>query len=116
VKNWGVVSWAQPILTIVFNGVSDTVNYQTDLILNAVGGPQQFYRLQPDLPKSLFRLDNVGSKNIRLLRQSAEEFLKTEQTTKDIGAICEALTKEESRARKKPAASTRRARAKPLAA
>ena len=116
VKNWGVVSWAQPILTIVFNGVSDTVNYQTDLILNAVGGPQQFYRLQPDLPKSLFRLDNVGPKNIRLLRQSAEEFLKTEQTTKDIGAICEALTKEESRARKKPTASTRRARAKPLAA
>ena len=116
VKNWGVVSWAQPLLTIVFNGISDTVYYQTDLILNAAGGPQQFYRLQPELPKSLSRLDNVGQKNIRLLRQHAEEFLKTEETEKDITAICEALTKGESAARKRPAATIRRARAKPLAA
>jgi len=117
-KNWGIVNWAQPLLTIVFNGISDTVNYQTDLILNAANSWQQFYRLQVELPKSLYRMDNVSAKNIRSLRQSAEEFLKTEKGEKDIDAICNALTaKEEPQAKKKSIGrTTRRARAKPLAA
>ena len=117
VRNWGVVNWAQPLLTIVFNGISDTVNYQTDLFLNPAGGWQQFYRLQVEnLPKSLYRLDNVSPKNIRLLRESAEEFLKTEDGEKDVAKICEALTREEEPVAKKKSARIRRARAKPLAA
>jgi len=116
VKNWGVVSWAQPLLTIVFNGISDTVNYQTDLILNAANGWQQFYRLQFDLPKSRYSLDNASAKNILALKQSAEDFLKTDTGEKEISAICNALTIEEPAAKKKSISRGRRARAKPLAA
>ena len=117
VKNWGLVNWAQPLLNIVFNGISDTVNYQTDLFLNPEGGTQQFYRLQVEgLTKSLSEMDNVSAKNIRTLRQRAEKFLKTDEAEKDISAICRALTMEEPLAKKKPASRTRRARSKPLAA
>lgn len=117
VKNWGVVNWAQPLLTIVFNGITDTVNYQTDLILNAANSPQQFYRFQiDDLPKSLYRLDNVGAKNISSLKESAEKFLKTDGGKKNLDAICEALVMKEPLAKKKPTARARRARAKPMAA
>ena len=115
VKNWGVVNWAQPLLTIVFNGISDTVNYQTDLFLNPAGGTQQFYRLQVEnLKRSLYQLDNVRAQNIRALRERAEAFLKTPKAEKDIAAICRALTTEAPMAKKK--ATRRRARAKPLAA
>ena len=116
VKNWGVVSWAQPLLTIVFNGITDTVNYQTDLILNAAGGSRQFYRLQvEDLPKSIFSLDNASAKNIRSLKGAAEKFLRTDKADKDIDAICKVLTGKETFA-KKPPAGARKARAKPVAA
>jgi uncharacterized protein len=116
VKDWGVVSWAQPLLTIVFNGISDTVNYQTDLILNAAGGTRQFYRLQvEDLPRSLYQLDNASAKNIRSLKESAEKFLKTDSGEKDLDAICDALIMKEPLAKKK-IAGARRARAKPVAA
>jgi patatin-like phospholipase/acyl hydrolase len=116
VKNWGVVNWAQPLLTIVFNGISDTVNYQTDLILNAAGGSQQFYRFQVDLPKSLYRLDNVTPSNIRSLRQRAEKFLETDESEEELTAICKALTMKEPEVKKKSIGRTRRARAKPVAA
>jgi patatin-like phospholipase/acyl hydrolase len=117
VKNWGVVNWAQPLLTIVFNGITDTVNYQTDLILNAANSPQQFYRFQiDDLPRSLYSLDNVAATNISLLKESAEQFLKTDKGEKQITEVCEALIKKEPLAKKKPIARARRARSKPMAA
>lgn len=113
VKNWGVVNWAQPILTIVFNGVSDTVDFQTNSILNRAGTPEQYYRLQVELPKSLYRLDNVRASNISSLKQRAEKFMENPEGDKTIAAICKALTKKEPGAKKK---STRRVRSKPLAA
>src|SRR5215216_416738 len=92
VKNWGVVNWAQPLLTIVFNGISDTVDFQTGLILNHEQA-KHYYRLQCEgIPKSLYRLDNVSAKNIRSLREVAEEFLKNADDT--IAAICKGLMQE----------------------
>ena len=89
-KNWGVVGWARPILTIVFKGISDTVDYQSKLILSLEGGGQQrYHRLQLKLPTSLYKLDNVTAKNICSLKEYTEEFIETSE--KDIGAICKAL-------------------------
>lgn len=116
VKNWGVVNWAQPILTIVFNGLSDTVDFQTNLILNRAGTPEHYHRLQVELPKSLYRLDNVSASNIRSLKQRAEKFMEKSESDKAIATICKALTRKEPGAKKKPTGRTRRVRLKPVAA
>ena len=114
VKNWGVVSWARPILTIVLNSLSDTVDYQTNLILNQADSPAQYNRLQVELPKSVGRLDNTNASNIRSLKQHAEEFIT--ENDKTLATICKALTEKKTAARRKPAGRTRRASLKPVAA
>src|SRR2546425_7949689 len=34
-KRWGLAGWARPILDVVFDGVSDTVDYQLDQLLRS---------------------------------------------------------------------------------
>lgn len=37
-KDWGLMDWAVPILSVVFDGVNDTVNYQLKKLLPGVQG------------------------------------------------------------------------------
>ncbi len=69
IKNWGVVRWARPILNCVFDGVSDTVDYQLSRILK---GRDHYYRLQVELKEGNDELDNTSIKNIRVLQLLAE--------------------------------------------
>jgi predicted acylesterase/phospholipase RssA len=110
VRNWGVLNWAQPILTLVFQGVSDTVHYQTKRMLNGTQEAGRYFRLQADnLDKSSYRLDNIGAPNILRLRQCAENFIEQPERKKDLALICKRLTEyaRESKVRR---------RRKPLAA
>ena len=49
-KNWGLAKWAIPVLDIVFDGVSKTVDYQLRQLLPDIAGPcQRYYRFQTTL-------------------------------------------------------------------
>ena len=89
VKNWGVVSWSQPILSVVFHGVSDTVDYQTRQILNEVGKPNRYHRLQIPLKRGAHELDNTSAANVRALKSLAETIIKDRDS--EIDAICQEL-------------------------
>jgi hypothetical protein len=89
VKNWGLLSWAQPILSVVFHGVSDTVNYQTNLILNVAGKPKHHYRLQTKLEGDIFKLDDTRPGTIRALKGLANDLI--EKHDRDIDDICRTL-------------------------
>lgn len=111
VKNWGVVSWAQPILSVVFHGVSDTVHYQTRQILNEVGKPNRYHRLQIPLTRVSHSLDNTSEANISALKELAETIIKDHDT--EIDAICqELLPKKRTRQVKSRVAVSTRARRK----
>jgi predicted acylesterase/phospholipase RssA len=119
VKNWGVISWAQPILSVVFHGVSDTVHYQTRQIFNEEGKPNRYYRLQIELSEGVSGLDNVA--NISELTRMAKTLIKERDA--EIDAICKALPKKSTALSKKSAPRKRtrnkvagRARPKRLAA
>lgn len=103
VKNWGLLSWAQPILSVVFHGVSDTVNYQTSLILNVQGKPKRHYRLQIKLEGDIYRLDDTRPGTIRALKNLAKELVETHD--RDIDDICRKLLPKPPR---KAAASRKR--------
>ncbi len=89
VKNWGVLNWAQPILSVVFHGVSDTVNYQTNLILNTSGKAKRHYRLQIELGKEVYKLDDTRPSTIRSLKGLAKRLI--EERDGEIDAICREL-------------------------
>jgi patatin-like phospholipase/acyl hydrolase len=71
IKDWGLAKWARPILDVVFDGVSDAVNYQLERVL----GPDRYWRLQPELTLASDHLDDASEDNLRKLRRQAEELI-----------------------------------------
>lgn len=84
VKNWGLLEWAQPILNVTFDGVSDTVHYQLQQLLAADSDPQRYFRLQIRLPDRGDRMDDASPENIRLLKQQAQEIIDQSDALKTV--------------------------------
>ena len=85
VKDWGLVEWAKPILDVVFDGVSDAVDYQLQHALDE----GHYWRLQVELDRAADDLDDAGEENLRLLREQAEQL--TSDRSADIDAAIAAL-------------------------
>lgn len=68
-RGWGLAGWAPVLLDAVFDGVSDTVDYQLWEKL----GDDRYLRLQTDLDKADDRLDAASKKNIEKLEQEGRE-------------------------------------------
>jgi uncharacterized protein len=80
VKEWGLASWARPVLDIAFDGISDTVDYQLkNLLPPAQEGSLFYYRFQTKLDEGDDKIDNVTTENIKKLKSRAEEILINEE-------------------------------------
>ncbi len=88
-KKWGLAGWARPLLNIVFDGVSDTVDYQLRLLLPESGsyGPR-YYRLQPQL-RQVSQLDDVRPENIKRLKMAARKLI--EHNSSSLDRLCRQL-------------------------
>ena len=75
-KGWGLVNWAQPVLNVVFDGVSDTVSYQVESILEATSGEGSYLRLQTELHEGNDDMDDAGATNIRVLKLLAKKIAR----------------------------------------
>lgn len=92
VKGWGLAKWAQPILNVVFDGVSDVVDYQMkELLTPAKDGSKRYYRFQTKLDKGSEYLDDASSTNIRILKLLAEDMIRYNNDT--LKTLCEQLVK-----------------------
>jgi patatin-like phospholipase/acyl hydrolase len=72
IKDWGLASWARPLLDVVFDGASDAVNYQLERVL----GPERYWRFQVELTLASGDLDDATEGNLAKLRGHAEELLR----------------------------------------
>jgi patatin-like phospholipase/acyl hydrolase len=79
VKDWGLVEWARPILDVVFDGISDAVDYQ----LRHVLGDGRYWRLQVELTEASDDLDDASPENLRALRGQAEELMSSHSAQLD---------------------------------
>jgi len=70
-KDLGLVGWAQPILSCVFDGVSDTVDYQLSKILNK----NNYFRFQAELKEGNDDMDDSSNTNLRVLQLVAEDII-----------------------------------------
>lgn len=87
---WGLAKWAQPILGVVFDGVSDTVDYQLqDLCLDDATRVSGYQRFQVTLSSGSDDLDDASRTNIRALRLLAEDLV--EKRDADLEALCQKL-------------------------
>jgi patatin-like phospholipase/acyl hydrolase len=86
IEGWGLVEWAKPILDVVFDGVSDAVDYQLRHALDE----GNYWRLQVELDLASDDLDDASETNLRELRAQAERLIADRSA--DIDAAIAALT------------------------
>ena len=86
VKGWGLALWAQPILNVVFDGVSD---YQLRELLRSEGDDKRYYRFQTKLDPSMHDMDDASAPNIQSLKTKAKEIISKDDA--DLGALCSQL-------------------------
>lgn len=85
-KNWGLAGWAKPILSAVYDGVSQSVDHHLKTLLSQ----QSYYRLQTKLDEANDDMDDVLPKNIKDLKILAEHLVRDRRA--DIQSICKILT------------------------
>jgi uncharacterized protein len=91
-KNWGLIQWAQPILNVVFDGVSDTVDYQlAQLLGHNHKGQRRYYRFQGKLQKQNENMDKATDMNIRELLLLADDIIK--ENNVEIDELCKQLVR-----------------------
>lgn len=91
-KYWGAARWAKPVLDIVFDGVSSTVDYQLrQLMPDTSNDGRRYYRFQTTLDSHNHSLDNASPANITALKGLASDLIKDKSD--EIDELCETLTK-----------------------
>lgn len=89
-KRWGLIQWAQPLLNIVFDGISDTVDYQLQQLLpEREDGLIRYCRLQTTLVKGDDDMDKTSLENIVVLKMLADEIV--ERNTALLDVVCRQL-------------------------
>ncbi|HEX5690911.1 MAG TPA: CBASS cGAMP-activated phospholipase [Roseiflexaceae bacterium] len=90
-KDWGLAMWAQPILNVVFDGVSDTVDYQLQQIFPAAeDGTRHYYRYQVTLNMGNDDMDDASQTNLFALKALAKREIS--KNSAEIDRLCAQLT------------------------
>ncbi len=83
-KNWGKIQWLSPLLSCMFDGVSDAVNYQLEELLE-----NKYYRFQTKLTTASDDMDNASQSNLDALRKEAENLIRNQK--EKIELLCQQL-------------------------
>jgi len=89
-KGWGLALWAKPILNVVFDGVSDTVDHQMQsLCPPGPDGRPRYYRFQCRLDPRCDIMDDASPENVRRLKEKAEAMI--DESEDDLATLCNQL-------------------------
>ena len=89
-KDWGLAQWAKPILDVVFDGVSDTVDHQMKTLCRRERVTRATSASRPKLNIGSDDMDNATATNIAALKQKAQELVKQQSAALD--RLCKELT------------------------
>lgn len=70
---WGSAQWTRPAISVVFDGVVATVDYQLGQLL----GEERYHRFQVALTRASDDLDDASRRNLALLAEQARELVAT---------------------------------------
>jgi patatin-like phospholipase/acyl hydrolase len=90
VRGWGLREWIwphTPLLNVMFDGMSDTVDYQlTQLVDEGL-----YYRFQPTLDLARDEMDDAGPENLRALKLQATRLLAERAQAERFERMCALL-------------------------
>ena len=70
VRWWGQLEWARPLLEMVFDGVADTIEFESSRLMG-----DRYVRLQTVLDLAADDLDDASEENLAALRAEAEQLI-----------------------------------------
>lgn len=88
-KDWGVLEWARPLLSVVFDGVSATVDYQLKQLLSDDTNLKNYFRFQTSLDIGSDNMDDVTATNLRALKIKGEDMINQNQEM--LAKLCKML-------------------------
>jgi patatin-like phospholipase/acyl hydrolase len=93
-KNWGLVQWARPVISIMMQGSSDSVHYQMrQLLPEKMDGTARYNRLDvTNMKPEHIAMDNAKPENIKQLRKYANDYI--EKSSRRIDEVCRILLEE----------------------
>jgi patatin-like phospholipase/acyl hydrolase len=85
VRKWGRVEWIKPMIDMMMDGVSDTVDYQVAQIYDSLDAKEQYLRIDSVLtPEIIPDFDCVDPDNLHKLKDLADDvFSANEQEIYD---------------------------------
>ncbi|MEH2279383.1 MAG: patatin-like phospholipase family protein [Nostoc sp.] len=91
VKNWGLLQWGRPLLSIAFDGGSEVVSGQLEQLfeLSDKEGKSFYYRFQTFLDEELEEIDNTKLQNTRQLQVIAHRLIS--EKSQQIDELCSLL-------------------------
>lgn len=93
IDGWGIADWAVPIIGVLLNSSSETVNYQMKTL---VGG-ENYARFQVKLEADAAEMDDAGDENIKRLEAIAREAVR--QDSAKIDRLCSRLMEKKGKSR-----------------
>lgn len=83
-KRWGLIGWGLRILNVVFDGVTEAVEYELGTLLG-----EDYHRFQVRLTDAEEPMDDAKPPNVRALVELAEKLVRDRR--EEIDAVCEEL-------------------------
>ena len=88
-KDWGILGWARPILSVMMDGTSDATHYHLDKLVPAMKGSQRYFRFDEPLEHGYDDLDDATDTNIAALKSHARSVLSRHK--KEVEALLNIL-------------------------
>lgn len=88
-QDWGLAGWARPILDVVFDGVSETIDYQLKQMCSAATQVSKYLRLQTTLDIANDDMDDATEDNVHQLMVLGDRIIS--ENDSDISAFLDAL-------------------------
>ncbi len=70
VKDWGIVEWIQPLISIMMSGVDQTVDFQLRQIFQSAEANKQYIRITPELNNANALMDDASEENLAALKEA----------------------------------------------
>ena len=90
-KDWGNLGWVKPIIDVMFDAATSTVDYQLKQLLPDQAGAKRYFRFDTELDKALDDLDAANRANIDALHREANDILAHDTMGPDFEALCQML-------------------------
>ncbi len=87
VEKWGIAGWAVPIIDVMLNSSSASVDYE----MRALIGREHYRRFQVQLDKDAAEMDDASPENLRRLDKAAQEAVLKQSA--ELERVCRALVK-----------------------